>query len=413
MRLIVDKTRTRSFDSLFRLLLIMLMALPVYAYSAEEIPVFFVSDRKPEKSTKEESAQDQLIAGQHLKFGVANVSFTDGDSSAPRKSKNFSVCEQQSISMNFGAAKAKPVNSSLFTDEFLGRFREFLNKSNSRSFILYIHGCCMSEKLSFCSAGELAESTQLPVLIFDWASPGVAEAPLAPEFNSYRRSERVLEISQHNIHDLFSAIATHLPDYKMIVVAHSMGNRLILNELNRQSANNLQIEQLHLVRPDLSLPAYLLDEEHYCSLAKQVYIYLANNDAWLKISQSFSADVPRLGSPDKFLNIAIKHGMSLDSPSNRYFLDISPLKLSHDIPYELVDSVIARGATEGSESFIFEAQKLTVPSEKFLLVKKAKSSKSLIEHANACYVETKTTKFDEQTEKKGESDSNNRNSGRI
>jgi len=188
--------------------------------------------------------------------------------------------------------------------------------------------------------------------MFDWATPGKLEAPPLPEVHTYRRSERALEISQHNFHELLSGLAATMGRSQCIMIGHSMGNRMICEDLlRRDSERDLVIEQIHLVRPDLSIPAYVLDEKQICRFAKRVYIYIADNDPWLRLSQSFSADVPRLGCPQGFFELAMRQGMTLDRPLNRYFLDIAALNGGHDIPSDLIDSVIRTGVAEQNSRY--------------------------------------------------------------
>lgn len=341
--------------------------------STYEVPIFFVGDRRPKNLIVGDWSPDQMIASQNISYGVVNVP-TDipSESSIPdhldwtasnkrgREARNFILSQIQSstsISVNFGASGGKytPFDSTDFKSRFLGRFKTYLENSRQKRFILFVHGCCIDASTSMQRAAELAANTKLPVLMFDWATPSLMQAPILPEVNTYRRSERVLEISQHNYSEMVDALVSVLEDYDCILLGHSMGCRIICTDiLRRGSPREFLISQLHLVRPDQSLPAFILDEHKICEHTNRTYIYCAENDPELKKAQTISADVPRLGRlGKKFFGTSMRLGMTLDSPSNRYFIDVSAAKLNHSIPFRLIEHVINKGVEDGS-NYVFK-----------------------------------------------------------
>jgi|AGTN01.3.fsa_nt_gi Uncharacterized protein conserved in bacteria len=323
------------------------------------VPIFFVGDRRPKNLNFADWSPDQMIGAQNISFGTINVPITAsneiGDTAkrldwsiSPNSSERISVRIQLekavSIAMNYGAAggKESPFTSEFFREEFINKFTTYLNKTESDRFILFVHGCCCSPEQSFHRAAELAIRSGLPVLMFDWATPGKYQAPLLPEMHTYRRSERVLEISQHNFHGLISALAETVKS-DCILIGHSMGNRLICTDLLQRSSREVFFQQIHLVRPDLSLPAFILEEGRICKLARDVFIYVSEEDPELKKAEFLSAGVPRLGRPGKLLELATRLGMTFDWPPNRYYLDVTALNWKHRMPFDLISDVIQKG----------------------------------------------------------------------
>lgn len=341
-----------------------------------QVPVFFISDRRPKRIEVGDWTADQLIGAQNISFGVIDVpkkvnKLSNGkyklignqswDTSRNKRSQDLSVRQQLDKSLtsqmlNFGAGggKVTPFTLGTIQNELILPFKKHLDELKSRRFILFVHGCCTPVEDSFDRAAELSISTGLPVLMFDWATPGKYQAPYFFEFNSYRRSERVLEISQHNFFEFMTLLSISMEKKDCILIGHSMGNRLICTDLlQRCSRRDFFIEQVHLVRPDLSLPAFILQEQRICAFAKRVYVYMANNDPELSKSEWLSAKVPRLGQSGKFFDLAIRLGSSFDRPSNRYLIDVSSLKLKHKIPFALVSHVIHQGLRPNEEFQFF------------------------------------------------------------
>ncbi len=327
------------------------------------IPIFFVSDRRPPNIKVPDHSPDQVTNGQCISWGTIWVaqecpakSFAekeaikrlqwklhdDADFNCGSVKVQFS--EQKSMFMNFEANSLSPFKTKEFQDEFLDGFKRYIRDSDNQQFILFLHGCCCSLEDSFRYAAELAASTRMPLIMFDWASPGIMHAPPLPELNSYRRSERSLEISAHNFHELMSVLSAKFDSKQCIGVAHSMGNRLLCSELLRSGYQSSSVfDQMHLVAADLSLPSFLLDQDDICRSAGKVYVYIDHHDPWLKNSQFLSAEVPRLGRPDSLVELTGKSGALLNSPANRFFVDVSSLNPQHNIPYGLLAQIIKAG----------------------------------------------------------------------
>ncbi len=329
-----------------------------------EIPVYFVSDRISMQHRFDKQSFEQTITGQHIRFGCLWVDTKSADNIAKnpefiqklkwKKITNHTdksdTIESQfhktpEAYMAYSSSKNKQslLNSNIdFMNDFISNFQEYVSLCPDQKFILFVHGCCLSLNETFETAGQLAMSTKLPVMIFDWATPGRLQVPILPEINAYRKSERALEISYHNFHDFITFLTPNIQNLKCVMIGHSMGNRIIYNELLRREDNKqLHFDQIHWIAADKSLPAFLLEQNVICEFARKVYVYTDKSDPWLKFSQILSSDVPRLGCSSEFLDFSQNfNDLYLDYPDNRYFLDVDSLKLKHNLPFALINDLI-------------------------------------------------------------------------
>lgn len=359
------------------------------------VPVYFVGDRKPTGLFTGEKAVYQMIGNQNISWGKIEVpvqinktffhSVANKDDlgwkevtkiTAPNVTNQLKNKASTSINLGAGGGKVTPYNSTAFKECILPLVKNYLEGSNSKEFIYFVHGCCCTEETSFERAAQLAANSGLPIIMFDWATPGKWQAPTLPELHTYRQSERVLEISTSNFHNLTTALSNEIK-LDCILVGHSMGNRIIFSDLLRRcSSKEIFFKQIHFIRPDMSLPAFILEEHNVCKFAGKFLVYVANNDKELAKSQFLSAGVPRLGiKSDVFLNLALKQNWSISEPRNRYFLDVSALNLNHRIPLELFGQIVKSGLVSNQVYKIEEAPSYN--SNNFLNVSRTKTTKEL------------------------------------
>lgn len=336
------------------------------------VPVYYVGDRRPPGLHTGDKTRYQMIGNQNIQWGPVDVPIKISERQfnliknskelgwKEHKSKPISVRKQlskaPSSAMNYdaGGGTMTVFSSPTFKMLVIDPFLKYLKDCKAKEFIYFVHGCCSSDEQSFERAAQLAVLAGKPIFMFDWATPGILESPVSLEFNSYRRSERVLEISNYNYHELTSALAKHI-DIDCILVGHSMGNRIIFSDLLRRcKPGELIFRQIHFIRPDMSLPAYILEERNACKFGGKFFIYCANNDPWLAQSQWLSAGVPRLGRPDSnFFDLAFRQGWSMNGIDNRFFLDVSALKKGHEIPADLFASLVNYGLKD-TDKFEFK-----------------------------------------------------------
>lgn|GEM_PF-3361465 len=209
--------------------------------------------------------------------------------------------------------------------------------------VLFVHGCCMSKNEVLNKSAQLSAALGRPILIYDWATVGNLEAPPVPEWNSYRQSQNALDMSEIVLPRALDQIMQELDNRQVIAIAHSLGCKLLVNYLANGQAP-LKFKQVHLVRPDYSLPAFFLRCGSIMQHTEKGYLYFSNNDVPLLAANLLNIDTPRAGRPERLGKIL---GADASVPANYpYFLDVSEIDGGHNIPHELIDEV-SRYGTKG------------------------------------------------------------------
>ena len=211
-------------------------------------------------------------------------------------------------------------------------FIDSLNKSiaqtSRKELIVFIHGCCESPQQSLANAALLSLYCNSPVLLIDWDSPSVRRAGIL----TYMQSDRGLELSQLYFGSLMQQLQQKIVSKHINLIAYSLGAKLVRDYLRQYPA--AFIDQIHYVRPDISLPVFLLEQNKIQKQFGHMYVYTSNHDLNLQLSQSLmSAGIPRLG-----MQSHLSHQFS-NCPENITIIDTSNLRKSsdlcgHDLPFE-------------------------------------------------------------------------------
>jgi len=246
--------------------------------------------------------------------------------------------EQLSICATPAAVAAKAIPQFL-----VDPLKDAIDKCPEHQAVLFVHGCCMSRNEVLNKSAQLSVGLGRPILIYDWATVGNMEAPPLPEWNSYRQSQNALDISEIVLPRALDQIMQQLDHREVIAIAHSLGCKLLVNYLSSGQAA-LKFKQVHLVRPDYSLPAFFLRCGSIMQHTEKGYLYFSNNDVPLLAANLLNVDTPRAGRPERLDKIL---GPDATVPTNYpYFLDVSEIDGGHNIPQDLIDEV-SRYGTKG------------------------------------------------------------------
>ncbi len=245
---------------------------------------------------------------------------------------------------------------SLDTSKDLGNFFANLNeqiaKSSNHELLIFIHGCCEGPQDSLESAARLSIVTGCPVLLFDWASPSVRQAGIW----SYIQSDRALELSELYFGKLMEGLKDKTLNARVTIVAYSMGAKLVRNYLRQYP--DCFIDQIHLVRPDISLPVFLMEQDKFKNQYGQMYIYVSAHDLALQSSALLmSSQIDRLGMPQdparwfaRQLNNAPANTTIIDTSNLHQTLDF----IGHRIPFEAIGYVHGLKSEKWSSLFAID-----------------------------------------------------------
>lgn len=335
-----------------------------------DVPVPFLSDRNNQLSTKDaykKHSVDQVIGSKHVWLGVAHVAVWANDlatedlAAAERwgckrisykeaHKPNYTHFEKQlkdtGLTVCIPSLKDEnechPFKNEQYTS-FHNTVTQLLESSDSKQYLIFLHGCCTSQKMALEQTAAMALAFRQPVIAFDWATVGPINAPPLPEVNTYRRSERALEISQ-GLFDLWmNELLKDVPPQNVSLFAHSMGNRIVKDYLLKQNDRFGKLKQVHLIRPDMSAQPFFMQKRTITKLANETFVYYANNDPWLSWSAAASASVPRLGRMEDLIDRVKEEGVSYGPPGCSFLIDISSMGHKHQIPEHLIKDVWKNG----------------------------------------------------------------------
>ncbi len=317
------------------------------------VPVYVITDRNLSKYPCAQSLSDPASLSQCIHAGVVRVPvrvkpFQQLDSmslaawgcsiESPRHIERISrdSIESQIVNPPGTAVSITPGNLDPLAglDSFIDHLNEQIAKSSQHELLIFIHGCCEGPQDSIEEAAQLSVQCNSPVLLFDWASPSVRQAGIW----TYMQSDRALEVSELYFGNLIERLRQKNLSARVTLVAYSMGSRLIRNYL-RQFPESF-FDQIHLVRPDISLPVFLIEQYKFKKQFGQMFIYVSAHDLALQSSALLmSSNVERLGmQPDpahwfaKQLNNAPPNATIIDTSNLHQEYDF----IGHRIPFEAV-----------------------------------------------------------------------------
>lgn len=317
------------------------------------VPVYVITDRNLTKYASNKSLSDPALLVQYIRAGIVNVpvrvkTVRPLDVSAlqnwgctiknrfyperiSRDSIESQLTQWPATMVTIGPGNLNPLAG---LDSFIEKLNSQIVKSPQNELLIFVHGCCEGPQDSYEEAAQLSVQCNSPVLLFDWASPSVRQAG----FWSYIQSDRALEVSEIYFGKLIEHLRDKTSSKHVSLVAFSMGSKLVRNYL-RQFPDSF-IDQVHLVRPDISLPVFLMEQDKFKNQFGQMYIYVSAHDLALQSSALLmSSNVERLG---------MQHDPSLwfakqldNAPANTTVIDTSNLHLEYDvighrIPFEAI-----------------------------------------------------------------------------
>jgi len=292
-------------------------------YYKQSIPVYVITDRKKYSTAQSTDASLHPV----IQAGIVTVSLGNR---LTRQSINSQLLSSPGVTINISPSLLDHLNE---LDNFMTTLNTQIIKTPQHELLVYLHGCCEGPQDSLEEAAQLSAHCNCPVLLFDWSSPSVRQAGVW----AYIQSDRALELSEL----YFGQLMEHLADKTsahITIISYSMGAKLLRNYL-RQFPECF-IDQIHLVRPDISLPVFLLEQNKFKKQYGKMYIYLSTKDLTLQSSAVLmSANVERLGMqrhPSQWFAKPLPN-----TPPNTTIIDISKLHQGldprgHTIPFDAV-----------------------------------------------------------------------------
>ncbi len=381
--------RSIKFYQLMVLLILSFVVLPPSSAKAYKhsytlsVPVYVITDRNfasPATSNDASSLNVCLHAGivhAAVKIGTAHqldLTSLQAWGCITQDAQSAEALSRQNIEMQLSkppgsrvTLKPGALDSQTALDDFIAHLNTDIAKSNHHELLIYVHGCCEGQQEAIAKAAALSVHCDSPVLLFDWATPSVEQAGIW----SYIQSDRALELSELYFGRLIEQLREKISRDQTTLIAFSMGTRLVRNYL-RQFPNSF-IDEVQLVRPDISLPVFLMEQDRFKNQVGTMYIYLSAHDFALQSSEFLtSAHVERLGrqhDPSRWfsqqLNNAPVNTIVIDTTNMGRSSDATELTLNlvpgalwncvsilgHGIPYNAIGFIHSLKTKEPISSF--------------------------------------------------------------
>lgn len=171
----------------------------------------------------------------------------------------------------------------LESNSFWGEIFNLLNplEEEEKQALIFIHGFNTSFEESAIRATQISVDLQHSgvTAFFSWASQGKAL--------SYLTDEATIQYSEKHLTKFLTDFATKSGANRIHIIAHSMGNRALLESVNRIGRENPEIQfgQIILAAPDVDSDVFEELAGVYGQLSEQTTLYVSKEDKAVGISK--------------------------------------------------------------------------------------------------------------------------------
>jgi esterase/lipase superfamily enzyme len=297
------------------------------------VPVYFGTDRVPAPK-----CVDPWYTGGRgeLDLGVAIVSIPDDREQGKRP---------MPPGARFGLRRSPPnpaqhvspeaVSRLLPPAEFAGRASALTDKAPQ--VLIFIHGYNVTFGQAVCSAAQIAYDINLDgvVMLYSWPSMGT--------LTGYGADENNIARSTPFFHEFLRLVLAGLNAQEVHLLAHSMGNRLLIEALVNLDPAVSNLGQVIFAAPDVDAELFASRAARFSRRARRYTLYVSARDRALNSSQRW-AKHPRAGQAGETILVVagvdtvdagqldtgfMGHSYAGDNPS--VLSDIRELML-HDAP---------------------------------------------------------------------------------
>ena len=184
----------------------------------------------------------------------------------------------------------------LSRDEFLRLVRERLTPSSyyKDHALVFVHGFNTSFEHALYRTAQIAYDIKFDgaPFLYSWPSKGA----LSTQDYSYDRESSGQ--AEPYLREFLEVVARETGAKSVSVIAHSMGNQLllpVLRDLKRAAPPSVAISQVILAAPDVDRDGFENIAKELAGVSRGVTMLAAGNDRALGISRRFWGDIPRAG----------------------------------------------------------------------------------------------------------------------
>jgi esterase/lipase superfamily enzyme len=263
------------------------------------VPIFFITDRNLQPSKL-----GNIDFGPHRKY-VGDCKHDPFMGSAYCVVENVDHKAISSHLQDLGWAKAEPKDkvgafaaTPLTNDSFEIIQKQFYDKVHTtallcpdKNVVLFAHGYNNSFVTGLHTAAKLAYNAERPLILYSWPSVG--------KLRSYDTDETNVEWSQEHYNDVITHLeqmCTEDPSVKVRLMAHSMGNRLLVRATPLLREQPFLLEAV-LICPDVDngLVQHYIRRYMSAKGTAEIRVYMSRHDKALAFSQLVHGGYTRLG----------------------------------------------------------------------------------------------------------------------
>jgi esterase/lipase superfamily enzyme len=223
------------------------------------------------------------------------------------------------------------VNSSEWSEaEFLNAAKFALRRQGGKHILVYIHGFKNTFEDAIIRAAQIGFDLKVDGITaaFCWASKG--------ELLGYAADEDTARLSEDHLAEFLALLHSNFPQYTIDILAHSMGNRIlmgVLQSLKDPALADARFGQILLAAPDVDARYFEKVANFYPTKSQRTTLYVCARDVALLGSGDIHLD-RRVGYTPPITVIAgidtvDATGVNLDRLGHGYFAD------AYNVVYDL------------------------------------------------------------------------------
>ena len=231
----------------------------------------------------------------------------------------------------------------------------------SDELFVYIHGFASSGNNAIYSTGVLSSHLEAPVICFTWPSLGIVGLKGKIPFLSknrvaqnFKRDRKIIDDPRvcADMNSMMQKLNKYVNGRKRIsIIAHSLGNRLVVGHLNQHTKSPIVFKRLILIAPDVNRDVFANSLDNILSHSEYVVVFTNPADKVLLASSMRDLFIERhktkkIGKSKGYVpGIEFVNYSAIAQPRG-----IKYLSLRHYIPFEHLSSLLKSGTPAQSSS---------------------------------------------------------------
>jgi len=248
-------------------------------------PVYFATDRTP--GAPGAPLEVSFVAGwtPTISYGLTlvNIPKTHKIGQVERPKFNYFLWRYQAATDadDFRIKALKPLDRATFVKDL---------QAGPDSVLLFVHGYNVKFADAVFKAAQIAYDSNFPgsVLVFSWPSAG--------EVIMYDQDQTNAQAAVPHLAEIFRLVSNEIGKKNVYIVAHSMGNQVLVNALVQSALSNanISLNELVMAAPDVPLNVFQSELDQIRAVATNITLYASSADKALLVSMEKS-QMPRLG----------------------------------------------------------------------------------------------------------------------